>query len=337
MSYYPALDGLRLVCCLWVIAGHGFVYHPLGHYLGRLANAGVQVFFALSGFVIATSLLRERSRTGRIGLADFYRRRIRRIFPVYFAAVFLGLGGLLLLGERFARPFGTSLAQVDLTALFWTHVTFTANWFKLAGPTCLDVLWSISVEEQFYLVFPLLLILAGPRWPVVLGLALAWVARAWLALHDPLGIYRNTLALADYLLLGVLLAVVSSRVPRVNTVGQLLPFAAVLLLAAWEPSQPAAVWVWGTLSAVSCTLVVAGLAFGEGALGRALSRPGPRRLGQLTYACYVFHMYGLVVAWALVARLTADVIWAAPLRTALGAVLAFALAELSRRTLERRW
>lgn len=336
MTYYPALDGLRLVCCLWVIAGHGFVYHPWGHYLGRLANAGVQVFFALSGFVIATSLLQERARTGRLDLAGFYRRRIRRIFPVYFAALFLGLGGLLLLGERFARPFGTSIARVDLPALFWTHVTFTANWFLLATPTCLDVLWSISVEEQFYLVFPLALARAGPRWPIALGVGLAWLSRAWLVLHDPTRIYRNTFAVADYLLLGALLALVAARFPRASTGTQLLPLAAVLLLAAWEPSHPGALWLWSALSAASCTLVVATLAFGDGALSRALSLGGPRRLGQLTYACYVFHMYGLVVAWALVARLTSDVNWAAPLRTTLGAGLAFGLAWVSRRTLERR-
>ncbi len=116
------------------------------------AHLGVTVFFVVSGFLITTLLLRERERTGgRISLLAFYRRRALRIFPAYL--VFLGAIFLL-----------TRLGRFEMSRRYWAGaLTYTMSFLPLKGVFPVAHLWSLSVEEQFYLVWPCLLVLLGPR------------------------------------------------------------------------------------------------------------------------------------------------------------------------------
>lgn len=348
-GYFPALDGLRTICFVWVVFGHGFVYHGLASFSGRLAGMGVHVFFALSGFLITTLLLRELSRKGRVDLPAFYVRRALRIFPVYYSALFVALAGILLLGDRFLRPLGVSMTQLNVPLVAVTHGVFVANWITMPLPTVLEVLWSVSVEEQFYLLFPITFASSSRTHPalrpIIAGLGIALAVRLYICLHgDVREIYRNTFATGDHLLLGALAAqlVHSNRertlswVRRLGTAGEVACFAVIALLCMWNRQRPADWYIEASISAIASASIVLLVAVGGGTISRILTASWMRKLGQLTYAAYVFHMYALAVAWALCAKLGLGIELAAPLRTLLGTLGAFVIAYGVRVAFERR-
>jgi peptidoglycan/LPS O-acetylase OafA/YrhL len=149
-SRFVALDGLRALSIVPVVWHHANPVAPEG-FLGKGA-AGVALFFAISGFLITTLLLRERRRraSGHIDLVDFYRRRARRIFPLYYV-VLAGHAAWAL-----AIASSSPVARHFLAALPW-HATYTANWFvdyAVPHPVMFTFGWSLCVEEQFYLAWP---------------------------------------------------------------------------------------------------------------------------------------------------------------------------------------
>ena len=349
--YFPALDGLRTICFVWVVFGHGYVFHPLAELAGRIANMGVHVFFALSGFLITTLLLRELSRNGRVDLVAFYTRRALRIFPVYYFALGVGLLGIIALADRFTHPLGVTTNELNVPLIAVTHGLFVANWFTMPLPTSLQVLWSISVEEQFYILFPVTFAASTRRLaafrPIAIGMLVVLAVRLYLCMRGDIHeneISKNTFATGDHLLLGALAAQlvhvdrerITRWVRRLGTVGEVAAFAFVVLLCTWSRDRPAAAYVEASLSALGCASIVLLIAVGDGWLARWFATPWMRRLGQLTYAAYVFHMYPLAVAWAVTAKLGLGVQLAAPLRTLLGVIGALVVAHLVRITFESR-
>src|SRR3954453_19243927 len=166
-SYRPDIDGLRALAVLAVVLFHYRVPSFGGGYVG------VDVFFVISGYLI-TGLILKESGENRFSVRSFYERRIRRIFPALFAmlAVATVAAALLFFPISFAR-FGKSLLA---TAVFISNFEFwrEAGYFDVgADQKPLLHLWSIAVEEQFYLVFPALLLLIGTRstWLLVLAIA----------------------------------------------------------------------------------------------------------------------------------------------------------------------
>jgi peptidoglycan/LPS O-acetylase OafA/YrhL len=141
---FANLDGIRALCILpvvwhhthgvqsWKVAGRGFL--------------GVDMFFVLSGFLIVSRLLREESTTGTVSLRSFYRRRVLRIFPLYYAV--LAFATLWML----AAPDSTS-GQDFRDGLGWAAM-YLSNWREVPG--LLAITWSLACEEQFYIVWPLL-------------------------------------------------------------------------------------------------------------------------------------------------------------------------------------
>lgn len=192
---FGSLDGIRALSILGVVWHHTRIgEHPLFAQRGFL---GVDLFFTISGFLIVTLLLRERERTGRISLRGFYARRVLRIFPLYYA-VLLGCAAIAV-----ASSSAEALRlREDLPYAF----SYLSNWVPTSS--LLSITWSLSAEEQFYLVWPALMIVAGRRVIFVLVLALAACASLML-LHGPLA-----LELPEFIwqtsffpiLLGVLLA-----------------------------------------------------------------------------------------------------------------------------------
>ena len=170
MQRIPSLDGLRAISILMVLYGHlistrGF---PLIHRGFGLAESGVRVFFIISGFLITNLLLRELDSSGRISLLGFYRRRILRIFPAFYTywlvISLLAVCGLLAVPKK------------DLLYACTYTINYVAERYWHLGH-----LWSLAVEEQFYALWPLLLVLLGRD-------RAFWVAGAVLLLVPPLRI-----------------------------------------------------------------------------------------------------------------------------------------------------
>lgn len=159
----PGLDGLRALAVIAVVWHHT---HPgyAGLAISHNGFLGVDVFFVLSGFLITTLLLIEKRATGTISLTKFYVRRSLRIFPLYYAVL-----GFLALYFKFAS--GTSQGGAFLGELPW-HASYTSNWVEIRS--MMAITWSLSTEEQFYLVWPPLFAVLGMRslWPLTAFLAL---------------------------------------------------------------------------------------------------------------------------------------------------------------------
>lgn len=177
-GHLPGLDGLRAIAVLMVIVGHaarfpGFPATARSLLVVNIAHLGVTVFFVLSGFLITTLLIGERARTGRVSLAAFYARRTVRIFPAAYAYI-----AVVALAAWAGQ---VRLLQGDLLHA----VTYTMNYHHDRG-WALGHLWSLAVEEQFYLLWPLVFVRSGrrARSVAVLVLALAPVVRtlSWILL-----------------------------------------------------------------------------------------------------------------------------------------------------------
>jgi peptidoglycan/LPS O-acetylase OafA/YrhL len=166
--FFPNLDGLRFVSFFVVFLYHSLLsilsylkdasprVYSVVEFLFRHGNLGVNFFFVLSGFLITYLLIKEKEFTGRIHVPNFYVRRILRIWPLYYLCVIVGFIGFGLLKKMTGEP-------VMENANPWYYIFFGANfdimhtWPEKPDALLLSVLWSVAVEEQFYLTWPLIL------------------------------------------------------------------------------------------------------------------------------------------------------------------------------------
>ena len=160
LRYMPALDGLRAIAVIAVMLFHFDVGWAKGGYFG------VDAFFVLSGFLITSLLLEERQATGRIDLKSFWIRRARRLLP----ALALVLAGVALYASRYAnaRRAATSCALTgsrrSSTSRTGTRSFSHVSYFEqFAAPSTLHHTWSLAIEEQFYLLWPLVIVFAVRR------------------------------------------------------------------------------------------------------------------------------------------------------------------------------
>jgi peptidoglycan/LPS O-acetylase OafA/YrhL len=168
--YFPDLDGLRFIAATMVFLQHAFArwaetVHVENDFIVRFFRTfasggfGVSIFFVLSGFLISYLLLTEKKLTGKILLRNFYIRRVLRIWPLYFAVVFFGF--ILYPGIKGLMGIETHLASRQ--AYYWTFLSnFDEIYLHHFCPGCMaqiqSITWSVSIEEQFYLVWPVLFI-----------------------------------------------------------------------------------------------------------------------------------------------------------------------------------
>jgi peptidoglycan/LPS O-acetylase OafA/YrhL len=300
-AHVAALDGVRALAVSSVVAFHlGMTWAP-GGYLG------VDVFFVLSGFLITALLLSERGTNGRISLGRFYARRALRLLPALLAV----LGALWLfttvtvVGDSAHRVRGDGLA-----ALF-----YFANWRAAFGHApflgFMGHAWSLSIEEQFYAVWPLLVVgalaLRGGRRSLVLVLAVAGTVvppllrLAWWdgSAATMTRLYYGLDTRADALFDGAVLAVIvaSGRLPvgrlarSVYAALALGALAVLGLLVATMPRSDASLYRGAmSLVAVSAVALIAHLlASPRGPLGRVLSFPPLAALGRISYGVYLWH------------------------------------------------
>ncbi len=215
MGYLPGLDGVRALAILGVLLYHADLDWIPGGFLG------VDVFFVLSGFLITSLLLEEFDRSGRIDFGRFYLGRARRLLP----ALVLMLLVVAAVVALFFRDAAASLRADIVASVFyvnnWWYVLNDASYFEFIGrPPLLKHLWSLAVEEQFYLVWPLLAFLAmrvaQRRGVRLLAIGLALLSTAWMTFlsvrngfpdyADPSRVYFGTDAHAMGLLIGAALA-----------------------------------------------------------------------------------------------------------------------------------
>lgn len=288
----------------------------------------MDVFFVISGFVIAGLLLRELEATGRVDLGRFYSRRVRRLFP----ALALLVGVVALSSVAFASAFGASVAtaQTGLGALaFMANVAIyqiTGGYFDAPATTnALLHTWSLSVEEQFYLVFPALLVAAyllGRRWlrgrgretaAVVLLLVggCSFVLSMRYALLTDLGIHKpdvfafySSPTRAWEFAFGAVIALAAptiARVPRTlgtigGVVGAVLVLASGLVINAQTPFPG-----WATLLPVAgAALLIASGIVTTGLIARILSSRPLVWIGDRSYSWYLWHWPVIVLSSSLV-------------------------------------
>jgi peptidoglycan/LPS O-acetylase OafA/YrhL len=178
--FFPNLDGLRFIAFLGVFLSHSFYADSADIKSNRAVIwlkeichtgiVGVHLFFVLSGFLITYLMLDERRRNGFINIKAFYVRRTLRIWPLYFVIVFLGLFIIPYLMNQVGEPYH------EQTKFTW-YLFFVNNLYPVYPATAvLGVLWSIAVEEQFYLVWPWLITLVKPNRYVALFICLLIVS-----------------------------------------------------------------------------------------------------------------------------------------------------------------
>jgi peptidoglycan/LPS O-acetylase OafA/YrhL/lysophospholipase L1-like esterase len=316
--YMPGLDGLRAIAVLAVIA-----YHlELGWAPGGLL--GVGVFFTLSGYLITDLLLGQRDAVGHLRLGDFWLRRARRLLPALFLMLAVVVAWVTLFDRAQLPTLRGYVAAAALYVSNWWNIIREASYFSRFGPPpTLDHLWSLAIEEQFYLVWPFLLWLglryARGRYRLA-GLTLAAAALSAIAMAllyqpgvDPTRVYEGTDTRAFGLLLGAALAMVwPSRRLRADLAlrPRLLLDAAgvvglvVIALLIWRTDQYSPFLYRGgiVLLSVGTVLVVAALAHPASWLGPALGWAPLRWLGVRSYGIYLWHFPIIVLTTPTVQR-----------------------------------
>jgi peptidoglycan/LPS O-acetylase OafA/YrhL len=324
LPHVRALDGLRGLAVIGVLLYHlGLPWMPGGF-------LGVSLFFTLSGFLITSLLLAEEARVGSIDFTSFWVRRFRRLLPAAWMGVALAVVSTAAAGEadqlrRLPGDAAAALAQMSNWRFIVISDTYTSSY---QAPSPLLHYWSLAIEEQFYLLLPVLVALLVRRrarrrtWCAVIGTLLAGSVALTLTLYDPFNtgrVYFNTGTRVGEILAGVLLAVVYGRWwtrPPEERAGRWLarggaaarmvrwfvPIAALTAtVALWVRVSTDDLWLYRgglfAVAAVSCALVAGVLL--DGPATRLLSSRPLASMGLISYGVYVYH-------WPLFQWITAD-------------------------------
>ena len=348
-SRIPYLDGLRAFSILLVLFGHTITSNPwletkwyLKIFLAK-ALLGVRVFFVLSGFLITTLLLNEQDATGRISIRGFYVRRIARIFPAFY--LYFAVIGILTAFHVMQVP----------AASFYAAGTYTWNFFCFrpgghGDPTgLLGHTWTLSTEEQFYLIWPSLLVYFGRVWTqrlALVGVVVFPLIRFCAFFLLSPGNRREEILIhtgQDMILWGCLgaFALHSGLLDRLLTrryrfVNPLICGVVVICLGGLIVAHLLAGFTYymlPTLECIATLLLIFWLLSGEGGLLRRLLETWPVvQLGLISYSLYIWQQPFTI--WPGLSWLTFP--WNALLPIAI-AILSYRLVEVPLRKLIRRW
>lgn len=294
-TYRPALDGLRSMAAVIIILFHAGVTWVPGGFVP------LDLFFVLSGYLVTNVILSEIDRKGRLDLGRFYARRARRLLPAAIVTIVAVTLIFLLLTSVVRRlPLIGDAQAALLYYANWHHIIQSTDYFAAESVSPFLHFWSLSLEEQFYIFFPLVVILllkVRNRWALGAGLAVIFLAslasQVYWAGVDEMHAYYGTDARLYQIVAGALLAVAmrSPRFPvtrRWGTPIAVTGFAVwIVLIGPWlSMSQSNR----GIIAMVSCTMLVGGLMINDKqVLSRILSSRVPVYLGTITYAIYLWH------------------------------------------------
>lgn len=304
MNYRPELDGLRSLAVMPVIIYHLKIPVAGGHLFSG-GFLGVDIFFVISGFLISRIILDELRETGRFSVANFYARRARRILPALILVILATMlaGHWLLTPSEMARLGQAVLATLGFVSNFYWFETLGQYGAQSGLLQPLLHTWSLAIEEQFYLVFPLLLLVLAPaRRPglalgVILALFLASLLAAELATRaDRSFSFFSPASRAWELLAGTLMAMVLTFFPGRGWPGpvlvRLLPKAGLAVLVVSMLAVDLAAVIHPGLVTLPAVLATAAIIWcarpGEG-VTRLLSSPPLVAIGKLSYSLYLWH------------------------------------------------
>ncbi|MGE9808592.1 acyltransferase family protein [Janibacter sp. G1551] len=320
------IEGLRAVAVGTVLIYHlgvpalfGLVPRMTGGFVG------VDIFFVISGFLITSLLIREATRTGTVSIVDFYARRARRLLPAATTVLlFTAIAGWLILPKPAHGDLVTDVIAATLYVINWALAFRSVDYLaEDAAPSPLQHYWSLSVEEQFYVVWPLMILVGmivarrarlKPKRLLFLILAVTALASfVYSVLHtrsDPATAYFYTTTRVWELGIGALLAFVAVRLRRLpRAAAQILALAgaALILFSAFAFTSSAKVGLllvawpgWAALvPTVGAALVIAaGCATQETLVAKALSIKPMTWIGGLSYAIYLWHWPLIILAEA---------------------------------------
>lgn len=333
---FGSLDGMRALSILAVLWHHSGGPAPI-EILGR-GQLGVHLFFAISGFLITTLLVREWDRYGCISIRDFFVRRSLRIFPLYYAVLAVYVLAVLVM-ERDSQPGQEFFSNLPY------FLTYTSNWFvnyEDGARTIFYFSWSLATEEQFYIVFPWLIALASRRATVIVlvsAFSLVYLTQS----NGVFGLVPSKSFLekvlwniAPCITLGALAAIAlhtrKGFEAIASVLGHRISFPIVLSILAVVISIPK-----GQISQeylvylLLVTLVISAVLREDHVLAEVLRIRWIARIGMISYGMYLMHML-CFNASDLLWNFTGWPKWTG--RLTLGVVLTVAMAELSFRTFE---
>jgi peptidoglycan/LPS O-acetylase OafA/YrhL len=308
---FESLDGLRALAVIAVVWQHTAGKAFSGTPLATIGGEGVTLFFAISGFLITTLLLRERDRRGTIDLRAFYVRRTLRIFPIYY----LTLLTYVVLVWAFERD---SEAGKQFFSNLPYFFTYTSNWFvELEERTIFYFAWSLAAEEQFYLVWPPLLVWLATR---KAGMAFIAVVAATLVAHQlalsAADDWQNAIKWMKRFPLAIVLgAGVALLLHGRTSFERLLPilgrrqspafFASLLAISLIFPDAS------GVLTHTACVLLVVSVCISKKHVLHAMLTWRPLvYVGTISYGVYLLHMLSSNLASRALETLGLEPTWA---------------------------
>jgi len=314
--YFENLDGLRFLCFLSVFFFHSFhteyasirdsnVYHFVKRDVFGNGNLGVNFFFVLSGFLITYLLIEEKKLNGQVNLKNFWIRRILRIWPLFYFCVFFGFVIFPFLKQLFGQV-------PNETANPFYYLTFINNFDVinkgLPDASVLGVLWSIAVEEQFYLIWPIILFLFPIRklWiPFTIIMAINIVFRARYTSYDMHELHTIS-CIGDMTIgaMGAWLINISDKFKnKITSLSKTQIMMIYLLFAGIFFFRDELLIINPTVRifervfiALCILLIILEQTFSENSLFKMSNFKTVSRLGVITYGLYCLHFVGILLA-----------------------------------------
>lgn len=345
IGYMPGLDGLRALAVFAVIAYHVDMPWASGGLLG------VGLFFVLSGYLITNILLAQWERDGEIDLKDFWLRRAKRLLPALFMMLAAATLWILIFDAERLITLKNEILAATLYYSNWYLIFNHVSYFEQFGPPSpLGHLWSLAIEEQFYIIWPLLLILmlrcfSKRKWLIAGTAAIILASVLIMTLlyvpgEDPSRVYYGTDTRAFALLIGALLAIVlrGLKLPYGLSGKQMIALDGAgiisLIIVIWmvvKANQYQDFLYPGglLLYSVATACLVAVLAHPASCSGRVFALPPLRWLGERSYGIYLWHYPVVVLTSPAVNTSGPD-----PVRTLLQITVSVALAAISKALIE---